>query len=135
MKNGKVFNVKCMVGIVIAFLSQQAYGQHQVEKPMTEQQKSTDTVEVTAEGLKVIQSGNENRVEVTQSAGKSSVKTGTTTTVVERKGNRVVYTSDADSSNHTRVQQSGSGNSVVVRQNGGGNTVRVRQSPGTKKED
>lgn len=136
MKTFKVLNIKSVLGMVIAFLSQQAYGQHKIEKPMTEHQKAKDTVEMTADGLKIRQTGRENRVEVNQSAGRTSVSTQTTTTIIEQNGNRIVYHSDnADSTGDAQVQQSRSGNSVVIRQSGGGNSVKVRQSAERKKEE
>ena len=135
MKMDKALHITCVFGIVIAFLSPQAFSQHKVEKPMTDQQKSQDTIKVTAEGLKVTQSGSGNHVEVNQSAEGTFVITNRKTTIIEQNGNRVIYSGDADSTNHTQVHQSGSGNRAVVRQSGGGNSVRVRQVPEKKKED
>ncbi|REA57753.1 hypothetical protein DSL64_22735 [Dyadobacter luteus] len=136
MKTFKVLNIKSVFGMVIAFLSQQAYAQHKVEKPMTDQQKSKDTVEMTADGLKVTQTGSANHVEINQSAGRTSVAGNTRTTIIDQNGNRIVYHSDnADSTSHVKVRQSGSGNNVVIRQSGGGNSVKVSQSPEKKKEE
>jgi hypothetical protein len=136
MKIANVLNIRNVLGIVIALVSQHAFGQHKTERPMASQQVSKDTVELTTDGLKVTQSGKNNQIEVSQSGGSTSVSSHGKTTIIDQNRNRIVHhATDADSSHTAKITQSGSGNNVVIRQSGGVNRVQVRQSSEKKKDE
>lgn len=117
MKRSKVLRMKGFFALIISILPLLVFCQPKVDEIRSNERELQNTVVVVENGIKVVQTGKDNRAYVNQSGEITSDIYDRSTRISQQRGNRVIHHFNANEvDNYTEIFQSGSGNSVIISQ-------------------
>ena len=109
--------MKGFFALIISILPLLVFCQPKVDEIRSNERELQNTVVVVENGIKVVQTGKDNRAYVNQSGEITSDIYDRSTRISQQRGNRVIHHFNANEvDNYTEIFQSGSGNSVIISQ-------------------